>query len=131
MYSYIKNAKALRFGSNEILKFTAKYPSFAESKAPEELYAKLADEAFNWCKTEEYPLLCSVFEEKKKERSPFSRYCYNFTATVQDSDESFATVKLTVVLHEERHLPIFRFEENTIWSLEHGLICKKRKKGVC
>ena len=130
MYSYIKKNKTFRLASNDILRFTAKYPSFDVCEAPKKLYAQLAESALGWCETEEYPRLCSLLEEKRKAGGSyaFSPTIYSFAATVLDCDERSAEIKLTVTIYKERQAPSHSFEHSALWSLEHGLIRKKRKK---
>ena len=121
--------KTFRLASNDILRFTAKYPSFDVCEAPKKLYAQLAESALGWCETEEYPRLCSLLEEKRKAGGSyaFSPTIYSFAATVLDCDGRSAEIKLTVTIYKERQAPSHSFEHSALWSLEHGLIRKKRK----
>ena len=132
MYNYVRSSKTLRSEGNDILKMTFEFPFFPSSPQISDFYKKLASNCEEWCENVEYPKLCRIIAENRKNGShhPVSRYNYHFCATVGRLDEKTAEIKLDIRFFQNRSDPISSYFDVQNWSLEHGIIKKKKRKSI-
>lgn len=129
MYTYRQHCRRFIFEGNELLRFSAKYPSFDENTEITEFYEGLAKQCELFCEQSKFSEICEIFKgEKKGEKDLFQqRYTYNFCAQVSEISKESASILLSVTFYRTKNEPLLSFADTQKWCLATNMMQKNDK----
>lgn len=129
MYTYTQYRRRFVFCGNEILRYSAKYPSFDKNGEITEFYKKLSNECELFCEQNKFNELCESLKANVKslKKATCQQYTYSFCSEISEISEDVVSILLTVCFYRSKNDIILSFSEEQRWSLTTNMIMRTSK----